>query len=182
MPQIIRWSSWLVLTAIFILSVVPASARPVVGPHGWEHGFAFALAGAAFMAGHRFAFLSAAGVLSFYAILIEILQLLVPGRHARLSDIMIDAGAAVLGAGLVHFSKWLKWKDRCSSVDWGRVPPMEEPPALDSGNDAAFECKLSICHVGSHWRPSWSPGTAIGCHSGEPPIIRDGGAGAELPP
>jgi len=36
---------------------------------------------------------------------IELAQLFVPGRHARLRDFLIDAGAACLGVGLAWIGK-----------------------------------------------------------------------------
>jgi VanZ family protein len=36
---------------------------------------------------------------------IELAQIFVPGRHARMSDFLIDSGAACLGIGLVRICK-----------------------------------------------------------------------------
>ena len=85
---------------IIVLSVVPPGLRPqTVAPHHLEHLVIFAAAGFAFGLG----FDQKRGLLALYLVafagFVELLQLFVPGRHARLSDFVVDA-ASVLG-GLV---------------------------------------------------------------------------------
>jgi len=78
------------LIAIVVLSLVPAHDRPVTAlPHSLEHLTIFFAAGLAFGIGypqrHRFQF---PALLVFTAV-IEMAQLIVPGRHARLTDFVV---------------------------------------------------------------------------------------------
>jgi VanZ family protein len=104
----IGWASralaWSLAAAILILSVVPPSARPVTGaPHALEHFAIFALCGSAFGFGYRIAGVIEGLALVTFAGAIELMQLIVPGRHARLSDFAIDAIASCVGI----FIGWL---------------------------------------------------------------------------
>jgi VanZ family protein len=67
-------------------------------PHGLEHAAIFAIAGFAAALGYpgRPAFTMAALVL--FSAAVELAQLFVPGRHARLIDFVVDAAAACIGA------------------------------------------------------------------------------------
>ena len=89
------------LIAIVVLSLVPAHDRPVTAlPHSLEHLTIFFAAGLAFGIGypqrHRFQFLA---LLVFTAV-IEMAQLVVPGRHARLTDFVVDAVGIMTGLSL----------------------------------------------------------------------------------
>jgi VanZ family protein len=109
LPQnISRVVAWLLLLAIVVLSLVPPSLRPTTAPHQIEHAAIFLATGISF----GFAYLGREWLLSVGAIIfcavIEIAQLYVPGRHARLSDFVVDATAAVLGvvAGRILLRTW----------------------------------------------------------------------------
>jgi hypothetical protein len=83
LPQnISRVVAWLLLSAIVVLSLVPPSLRPTI-----EHAAIFLATGISF----GMAYLGREWLLSIGAIIfcvvIEIAQLYVPGRHARLSDL-----------------------------------------------------------------------------------------------
>src|SRR5262245_28986781 len=87
-----RASAWALLIIIAVLSLVPAQDRPVIGlPHLLEHLSIFLATGVAFGVGypqHRlFQFVTLLG----FTAAIELAQLLIPGRHARLSDFLFDA-------------------------------------------------------------------------------------------
>ena len=87
------------LIAIVVLSLVPAHYRPVTAlPHSLEHLTIFFAAGLAFGIGypqrHRFP-----ALLVFTAV-IEMAQLVVPGRHARLTDFVVDAVGIMTGLSL----------------------------------------------------------------------------------
>jgi len=93
--------AWLLVLAIVILSFGPPASRPVTGAgHNFEHVAIFLATGAAFGFGYpRRVFVLPIALLVFSAV-IEIAQLMVPGRHARLSDFLTDAGASCLGVFL----------------------------------------------------------------------------------
>jgi hypothetical protein len=88
---------WLPVAAIFILSVVPASFRPVLGPHVVEHAAAFGIAGTWVAAAKRQPLWVLLGTAAAFACAIEFMQLFVHGRHARLHDLVIDLIAAGVG-------------------------------------------------------------------------------------
>ena len=93
-----RGLAWALIAAIFDLSLVPPSLRPVISaPHDFEHFAIFALCGVAFGLGYRAAYLFQATALVAFSGLIEILQLLTPGRHARMIDFTVDAIAICVG-------------------------------------------------------------------------------------
>jgi VanZ family protein len=97
-----RLAGFLLLAAITFSSLSPASYRPVTAAgHSLEHFLVNLLLGLAFGMGHvQRRGLLAAGLVAF-AGAIELAQLFVPGRHARLSDFLVDASSACLGVGLV---------------------------------------------------------------------------------
>jgi hypothetical protein len=90
-------TAWLLAAAIMILSLAPPWLRPETGtPHNFEHFAIFAATGLAFGLGYNRAWLIAFELVIFSGA-IELGQLLVPGRHARLSDFIVDALALCLG-------------------------------------------------------------------------------------
>jgi len=94
---LIRTIAWSLAAAIVVLSVVPPGLRPETGaPHHSEHFIIFAATGLAFGLGYGKHSLVAALLVAFSGG-VELAQLLVPGRHARLSDFVVDALAACCG-------------------------------------------------------------------------------------
>jgi hypothetical protein len=87
------------LLAIFVLSVVPAEIRPETGvPHDLEHSAIWALPGALMVLGYRMRFWVWATLGPLFAAAIEVVQIGIPGRHARLEDFLVDAGSILLGS------------------------------------------------------------------------------------
>jgi len=97
-PKTARIAAWALAAAIVILSPVP-TLRPETGaPHSLEHFTIFAATGFAFGLGYKRRHHLLAILLVVFSSAIEIAQLFVPGRHARLGDFIIDALAACIGA------------------------------------------------------------------------------------
>jgi uncharacterized membrane protein YvlD (DUF360 family) len=92
--------SWISFSAIFVLSVVPASVRPVVALQSVEHALTFAAAGAFFAIAHELTLARVIAAAVTYSFLIEAVQIVIPGRHARLSDFLVDAAAAMIGGAV----------------------------------------------------------------------------------
>ena len=92
-----RVAGWGLVAAIVILSVVPAPLRPETSlPHHLEHFAIYFATGLAFALGYSLMPLLAT-LLVMFSGAVEILQLFIPGRHARLSDFIVDALASVVG-------------------------------------------------------------------------------------
>jgi VanZ family protein len=105
-----RVLAWFLLSAIVVLTVVPPSLRPTTTiPHHFEHAALFLVTGISF----GIAYLGREWLLSIGAFIfcaaIEVAQLYVPGRHARLSDFIVDVTAAVSGVfvGSILLRTWL---------------------------------------------------------------------------
>ena len=93
-----RIAAWSLAAAIVVLSLVPPALRPeTIAPHGLEHLIIYAATGFAFGLGYKRRHYLLAVLLVIFSSAIEIAQLFVPGRHSRLSDLIIDAGAACIG-------------------------------------------------------------------------------------
>ena len=106
--------AWVLTLTIVVLTIVPPFLRPATGaPHNFEHFVMFLLAGAAFSLGYpRRELILCASAILFSGIL-ELLQLSAPGRHARISDFVVDALGAC--AGIVFGSLLVAQRSR--SVD-----------------------------------------------------------------
>jgi VanZ family protein len=94
---LVRTVAWSLAAVIVALSVVPPGLRPETGtPHHLEHFLIFAATGLAFGLGYRKHSLVAPLLVAFSGG-VELAQLFVPGRHARLGDFVVDALAACFG-------------------------------------------------------------------------------------
>jgi hypothetical protein len=96
--NIARSIAWIGLTAIVILTLVPARLRPFSAlPHGYEHLTVFLLVGFAFGIGYP----GQRVVIGLGALptigMLELLQLFVPGRHARPGDFAVNLAGALIG-------------------------------------------------------------------------------------
>jgi len=96
---VVRIAAWGLAATILVLSLVPPDLRPETGlPHKLEHLLIFAATGAAFGLGYG----AKRGLLTIqlviFAAAVEIAQLFVPGRHARLGDFLVDAVAICAGS------------------------------------------------------------------------------------
>lgn len=106
-----RVVAWVAICGIVILTVVPANERPTFAEwwldewfsHFIEHFSAFALVGAAFAVGYYRLSLQQLVLLAFvFSAGIELLQIPLPTRHAKLSDFIIDFATLCIAAVLVR--------------------------------------------------------------------------------
>jgi len=94
-------AAWSLLVAIIVLSVVPPGARPVTpAPHALEHLSIYLPTGLAFGLGYEHRRLLQILALVAFSAALEVAQLGIPGRHARLSDFLVNALGAIIGVGL----------------------------------------------------------------------------------
>ena len=101
---------------IVVLSVAPPAWRPVTGvPHAMEHAAIFCLAGASLALSFSHSWPVLAIVATMFTALVEIAQLWIPGRHARLSDFVVDTAGAWLGLGLCAMGRGV-WRARNGSA------------------------------------------------------------------
>lgn len=103
MVKILRVISWLIIFGLVILTIVPAKDRPVTDlQHDVEHFLAFLLAGTTF----GLAYARSLGVnflrAIMFALVLELSQIPLTTRHARVEDFVVDAVAACLGIAIVH--------------------------------------------------------------------------------
>jgi VanZ family protein len=96
--KFVQLAAWLLLSIIIVLSIVPPAARPTTAlSHGIEHAVIFLVGGMLFGASD----LGRQWILSIYALTLcaalEMIQLFIPGRHARLSDFIVDVSITVMG-------------------------------------------------------------------------------------
>jgi VanZ family protein len=81
-----------------MISLVPAPLRPGTGvSHNLEHFGSFLLAGIIWRLAYFGRLLLWLGTMVIFAGGIELLQILVPGRHARFSDFVVDAVGGCTG-------------------------------------------------------------------------------------
>jgi hypothetical protein len=101
-----RAIAWVGMLAIVILSVVPADERPVTGfGSQLEHVAIFSIVAAAFAVGYEFSATRLVFLALVFCGIIELLQVPLPTRHARLTDFVIDFVASCIGIGLILFWK-----------------------------------------------------------------------------
>jgi VanZ family protein len=110
--DISRATAWFLLTVIAVLSLVPPGIRPTTFlPHKVEHAGMFLLAGVVFgIAYYGYGRLSSIVAVIFCAS-VELAQLTIPGRHARLSDFVVDAIAICVG--IFAGSTLIRMRPRC---------------------------------------------------------------------
>ena len=102
MTNLIRLFAYFLAAALSFATLGPPSLRPHsnLGQDG-EHAFAFVLIGLAFALGYPRHRLLAAGLTVVFTGVLELLQLFVPGRHARFEDFLVDALATLGGFAIV---------------------------------------------------------------------------------
>ena len=103
-----RALAWVGVVSIIVLSIVPAIDRPVTGTGQWtEHFAAFAPVAAMFAIGYRLSLVQLVLLALIFCGGIELLQITLPTRHARLSDFTVDFVASCFAIGCVVASEKL---------------------------------------------------------------------------
>lgn len=98
MSVLLRISAWILAAAVAFATLGPANLRPHsdLGQDG-EHALAFVLVGLAFGLAYSRRRWSVAMIAVVLIGVLEVLQFIAPGRHARLEDFVVDALAACIG-------------------------------------------------------------------------------------
>jgi VanZ family protein len=118
MTMILRLFAWLLAAAVTFATLGPPRFRPhsSLGQDG-EHAFAFVLVGLAFgLAYPRHRLLTGAVAVVMIGV-IELLQLWIPGRHARLEDFVVDALTACAGMAIAAVLDWAVQRVRAAKAD-----------------------------------------------------------------
>jgi VanZ family protein len=98
MLVITRAVAWIVIISLIVFNIVPAPMRPRTGvSHNLEHFGSFLFAGILWYLAYANRLLLWLGTLLVFAGSIELLQILVPGRHARFTDFAADALGGCVG-------------------------------------------------------------------------------------
>ena len=113
MTIVLRLVAWGLAGAVTFASLGPPRYRPHadLGQSG-EHALAFVLVGLAFGLAYRRNRMLTAILLVVMTSAIEILQFWAPGRHARLSDFVVDTLAACAGLAGVAALDWMISRNR----------------------------------------------------------------------
>src|SRR4051794_12804811 len=115
MNIVLRLIAWILAAAVTFATLGPPSYRPhsALGQDG-EHALAFVLVGLAFGLAYPQRRLLTAGIAVVLIAVLELLQLWMPGRHARLEDFIVDALAACVGIAVAEGPDWLARRMRRS--------------------------------------------------------------------
>jgi VanZ family protein len=107
MTIILKLVAWLLAAAVAFATLGPPAYRPHsdFGQNG-EHALAFLLIGLVFGLAYTQRRLLTAAIAVAGIGLLEILQFWSPGRHARLSDFIVDALAACAGLAVAAGVAW----------------------------------------------------------------------------
>jgi VanZ family protein len=107
MTIVLRINAWLLAAAVTFVTLSPPRYRPASNlGHDFEHLLAFVLVGLAFGFAYPRHRLLAAPTAVVAIGVIEALQLLIPGRHARLEDFLVNALAACAGLAVAAGLDW----------------------------------------------------------------------------
>src|SRR4051812_25126223 len=103
-----RIIAWLLSAAVTFVTLGPPQYRPhsPLGQDG-EHALAFVLVGLAFGLAYPLRRVLTASTGIVLIGLLEVLQLWMPGRHARLEDFVVDALAACVGIAVAAGLDWM---------------------------------------------------------------------------
>jgi VanZ family protein len=113
MTIFLRLIAWGLAAAVTFASLSPPHYRPHadIGQNG-EHALAFILMGLAFGFAYRSNRLLIAALVVVMTGAIEVLQFWAPGRHARMSDFIVDALAAGAGLAIAAALGWMSGRAR----------------------------------------------------------------------
>ena len=109
----VRIVAWIGIIAIVVLSVVPADERPLTGfGPPFEHFAAFALVAGAFAIAYPLSLARLIFLAALFAGGIELVQVPLPTRHARVSDFVVDFIGSCFAIGLVHIGRKFNQRHR----------------------------------------------------------------------
>jgi VanZ family protein len=97
--------AWIIVIGLIMISLVPAPLRPGTGvSHNLEHFGSFLLTGVIWSLAYVDWLVLLLGAMPVFAGCVELLQIFVPGRHARLSDFAVDALGGCIGILIIFLA------------------------------------------------------------------------------
>jgi VanZ family protein len=103
MTKPFKAAAWICLLSLVVLTVIPGDERPVSGfQHDWEHFIAFCPAGFLLGLGYANRFRWLYPVAIAFTLALELSQIPLTDRHARVDDFIVDAVAACLGLAVAQ--------------------------------------------------------------------------------
>ena len=117
MNIVLKLTAWILAAAVAFATLGPPTYRPHsdLGQDG-EHALAFVLVGLAFGLAYGRNRLVTTAISVVLIGLLEILQLWMPGRHARLEDFAVDALAAAVGLAIAAGLDWMIKRTRRPNI------------------------------------------------------------------
>ena len=96
--KILKVANWLIVFGLVIATIVPAGERPVTNlQHDIEHLLTFGLTGTVFGFNYPRQLGASLFIAVVFALVLELSQIPLETRHARLEDFLVDAMAGCLG-------------------------------------------------------------------------------------
>lgn len=117
MTIFLRLIAWGLAVAVSFATLGPPRFRPHAHlSQNGEHALAFILMGLAFGLAYRYGRLRIALAAVALTGALEFLQFWVPGRHARLSDFVVDALAVCAGLAMAAALDWFVSRNRTQTT------------------------------------------------------------------
>ncbi len=108
MKRLAQTAAWMLVAAVTFATLGPPRYRPMTElSQDGEHAMAFILVGLALGIAYPRRPLLTAGIAVTMTGLVELLQVLAPGRHARWEDFFVDATTLLAGLALAAGGHWL---------------------------------------------------------------------------
>lgn len=90
-------AAWIILLGVVFSTLSPIGLRPHVGGPNYERLLAFAVIGGLFGVAYPQHLLRTALIVVGFALGLEVLQMIIPGRHARLFDALVKSCGGIVG-------------------------------------------------------------------------------------
>jgi VanZ family protein len=98
-------AAWLSLAFITFATLSSPGLRPHIAGAGFEHLVAFTVSGLLFGIAYPRHMIFVVAIVLVSAVLLESLQLVVPGRHGRLPDLLVKLAGGSIGVVASRFVK-----------------------------------------------------------------------------
>jgi VanZ family protein len=119
--KILKVAAWLLVIGLLIITVVPAAERPETDlQHDFEHFLAFALAGTAVALAYPSRVPVLVPAAFAFTLVLEMMQIPLATRHARVEDFAVDALGACGAIVTVYLARYIWRRNELPSDDAAR--------------------------------------------------------------